>query len=47
MKSVRLKDKVLRLYAAYSMCSMFQMESSEAFDHVLDLSNKLKENKFS
>lgn len=45
MKALRLKDQILCLYADYSQISMIHMESSGAYKYVLDLSNKLKNNK--
>lgn len=42
MKSVKLKDKALQMYAAYSICRLFQIESSEAYRIVLELSKEIQ-----
>lgn len=41
-KALGLKDKMLGLYAEYSMFSMLHEESSKAFQNVLDLSCEIR-----
>lgn len=44
IKVLRLKDKLLSLYAEYTQVGMIQEESSEALKNVLDLSHELQSN---
>lgn len=43
-KALGLKDKILCLYADYSLCSVIHEESSWTLQNILDLSDELNIN---